>query len=206
MLVTLLASLGILILLGDGSKQKKILAIIMVIGGIIFLLTSGIVLKLFDSFSTTGDLAGSSIARVGAYEYYLNTFLKNPMFAIGFAGDNNYYDIVHGTSGIYYQSVYVRYYYDDVGIVGQLALLGIFVVGIYIWPLLRIIKIAIRYCKSKLFSEGKLAMAIACYLVCTTPTLIVLDSNRVFAWPIVLATIEFSYTNYLKESKKKKVK
>lgn len=203
MLVTLLASLGILVLLGDGSGRKKILAMIAVIGAIVFLFTSGIVSKLLASFSTTGNLAGSSIARVGAYKYYLDAFLKNPLFAIGFVGDENYYDIVHGSSGIYYQTVHVRYFYDDVGIAGQLALLGISIVGIYIWPLFRIIKIAVQCCKNRQFLEGKLVIAIACYLVCTTPTMIVLDSSRVIAFPIVLASTELIYTNYLMKNGKK---
>ena len=132
MILTLLASLGILILLGDGSSKKKIIALLAILVGIIILFGSGIVTKFLNSFSSTGEFGGSSIARLGAYKYYWKCFLENPIFANGFVGDENYYDIVHGASGIYYQTVYVRFFYDDVGIVGQLALLGIFIIGIYI--------------------------------------------------------------------------
>ncbi len=123
--------------------------------------------------------------------------MSNPIFANGFVGDENYYDIVHGASGVYYQTVLVRYFYDDVGIVGQLALLGIFLIGIYIWPLVRIVKIAFRSCRNRTFSDGKYVMAIVCYLLCTTPTLIVLDAGRVIAFPIILATVEYIDTKNL---------
>lgn len=199
MIFTLLVSLGILTLLGDGSSKKKLIAITILLIGIFILVGSGIVTKFFNSFSSVGEFAGSSIARVGAYKYYWECFLKNPLFANGFVGDENYYNIVHGTSGIYYQTVYVDFFYDDVGIIGQLALLGIFIIGIYIWPLFRIIRIAFKTCKNKFFTDGKFVMALACYLLCTTPTLIVLDSNRVIAFPIILATTEFIFKRYVEQ-------
>lgn len=197
MILTLLASLGILILLGDGSIKKKMIALFAISVGIIILFESGIVAKFLNSFSSAGEFGGSSIARLGAYKYYWECFLKNPIFANGFVGDKNYYDIVHGASGIYYQTVYVRFFYDDVGIVGQLALLGIFVIGIYIWPVFRIIKIAFKTCKNRFFSDGKLIMALACYILCTTPTLIIMDSSRVIAFPIILGITEFIFGKYL---------
>ena len=201
MLLTLLSSIGVLVLLGDGSRKKKIIAIAAFVFGVVILFESGTVGKFLGSFSSSGDLGGSSIARVGAYEYYISRFLSNPIFANGFVGDENYYDIVHGSSGIYYQTVLVRYYYDDVGVIGQLALLGVFLVGIYIWPILRILRIAIHECINQAYSDGKYVMAIACYLVCTTPTLIILDASRVIAFPIILATVEFIHIKYLKRSK-----
>lgn len=199
MLLTLLASVGVLVWLGDGSANKKIVSFLAIFAGMIVLLGSGVISNFLDGFSSSGTLGGSTIARVGAYKYYLDCFLKNPIFANGFVGDENYYDIVHGASGIYYQTVYVRFFYDDVGIVGQLALLGIFIVGIYIWPVCRLVKIAITTYKDKMFSEGKLIVAIACYILCTTPTLIILDAGRVIAFPIVLAISEYVYANFKNE-------
>lgn len=73
--------------------------------------------------------------------------------------------------------------------------------GIYIWPILRILRIAIHECRNQAYSDGKYVMAIACYLVCTTPTLIILDASRVIAFPIILATVEFIHIKYLKRSK-----
>lgn len=197
MLMTVLASVGVLVLLGDGSGKKKLIAIVAVIIGVVILFGSGVVEQFLSSFSSSGEFGGSSIARLGAYKYYWERFLGNHIFANGFVGDENYYDIVHGTSGIYYQTVYVRFFYDDVGIAGQLALLGIFLIGIYIWPLFRIIKIGIRTCKDRLYANGKFVMALACYLVCTTPTLIILDAGRVIAFPIILATVEFIYAKFI---------
>lgn len=202
MILTLLASLGILILLGDGSSKKKIIALLAILVGIIILFGSGIVTKFLNSFSSTGEFGGSSIARLGAYNYYWKCFLENPIFANGFVGDENYYDIVHGASGIYYQTVYVRFFYDDVGIVGQLALLGIFIIGIYIWPVLRMIIIAFKTYKNRFISDGKYIMALVCYILCTTPTLIIMDSSRVIAFPIILAITEFSFAKSLERGER----
>lgn len=199
MLMTLLVSVGTLILLGDGSKKKKLISVLTAIIGIVILFGSGMIEQFFSTFSSSGEFGGSSIARLGAYKYYWERFLANPIFANGFVGDENYYDIVHGASGIYYQTVYVRYFYNDVGIAGQLALLGIFLIGIYIWPLFRIIKIAFRTGKNSLYSNGKFVISVACYLVCTTPTLIILDDGRVIAFPIILATVEFIYAEFKKK-------
>lgn len=198
MLLTLLMAVGFLVLFGDGTKKKKRIAIFAILIGIVVVLASGIIPRFLNSFSSTGDYAGSSIARMGAYKYYFECFLKNPIFANGFVGDENYYDIVHGASGIYYQTVYVRYFYDDVGIVGQLALLGVFLVGIYIWPLCRLIRISFMCLKNKTYVKGKLLIALMCYLVCTTPTLIILDANRIIAFPIILAIAEYIRIDYMR--------
>ena len=199
MLFTLLMSVGVLVVLGDESKRKKIISSVAIVVGIVAALVSGMFSKFLNSFSAAGAHGGSSIARVGAYKYYLSRFLKNPFFANGFVGDVNYYNIVHGDSGIYYQTLLVRYYYDDVGIAGQLALLGIFVIGIYFWPLLRIAKQTIYMRKNANFADGKFVMAIICYLLCTTPTLIILDAGRIVAFPIILATVEYIYFNYTRK-------
>lgn len=199
-LATLLASIGVLVLLGDGSSKKKLITIASVIAAVVVLFTGGIISEFLGSFSSSGDLAGSTIARVEATKYYLGTFLKNPLFAIGFAGDKNYYDIVHGASGLHFQSVYVRYFYEDVGIVGQIALLGSFVIGIYIWPLFRIIKIGFICSKSKQILDGRLVMAMACYLICTTPTLIITNEGNVIAFPFILVIVEYIYAKFKEEN------
>ncbi len=60
MLLTLLSSLGVLVMLGDGS-HKKMIAAAAIIACIGFLFGSGVVGKFLDSFSSTGDLGGSSV-------------------------------------------------------------------------------------------------------------------------------------------------
>lgn len=64
----------ILIYMGDGSNKKKAFAWIIIAAGIIFMFGSGFVGKIFSSFSTSGDYAGSTIARLGAWKYYFGRF------------------------------------------------------------------------------------------------------------------------------------
>lgn len=197
-LLTVFASAAVLIWLGDGSKNKKLLAGIMGVVMIIFVLSSEILSNIWSSFSSTGDLAGSTITRINTLSYYWGKFLQNPIFAIGFAGDEHYYSLVHGNSGIYYQTVLIRYDYTDVGYIGQLMKLGIFSVGVYLWPLFRFIKMSLLFAKNKLEKRGPLLIALVCYLLLTSGTLIILDPNRVIAFPLIIALFEYSYKHRIK--------
>lgn len=183
----------ILIYMGDGGNKKKAFAWIIIAAGIVFMFGSGFVGKIWDSFSTSGDYAGSTIARLGAWKYYFGSFLSNPLSAIGFAGDENYYDLVHGDSGIYYQTVLVKYDYSDCGFIGLLAQTGVFSFFIYIWPLIRFGKMALHYLQHKLAVPGAFIIALFSYLVVTSATLSILDAARVIAWPVVIAVCEYCW-------------
>lgn len=189
-ILSLLASIGILVLIGDGSNKKKMIAFSAIIAGIVVLFKYDVIRKLMSSLSITGDYAGSTFARLEAFDYYFKAFLKNPLFAIGFAGDDNYYSLIHGGGNIVFQTVDVSLYYSDVGIVGQLALLGISVINIYIWPFVRFVKEALVSWKRK-YAEYQFLMSLAVLLIVTTPTFIILDNVRMISFPIVIAIFEY---------------
>lgn len=189
-ILSLLCAVGSLILLGDGSSKKKLLTAIIVVFAIVALIRYDIIGKLTSSLSMSGDYAGSTYARLEAFKYYFNMFLKNPIFAIGFAGDDNYYNLIHNGGHLVFQTVDVNLYYSDVGIIGQLALLGIFVINIYIWPLFRFIHEGFVAFKRK-FSEAPVLVSIAVLLIVTTPTFIILDNVRMISFPLVIAIFEY---------------
>jgi hypothetical protein len=199
-LLTMIAVFVILIILGDGSKNKKVIAGFLLLIGAVTFIFSGFPIKILSSFSSTGSLAGSTIARTNALSYYLDQFIKNPIFAIGFAGDVNYYNLVHGDSGIYFQTVLVRYDYTDVGYIGQLAKTGIFSVFICLWPLFHFIKIAFNFRIRRINVPGAFLIALSFYLVLTSATLIIFDGNRVIAFPLVIAIFEYSF-KHIQENK-----
>ena len=64
------------------------------------------------------------------------------------------------------------------------------------------IKIAFKTCKNRFTSDGKFIMALVCYILCTTPTLIIMDSSRVIAFPIILAITEFSFAKSLEREER----
>lgn len=198
-LLALGCSILVLIFMGDGKRNKKIVFGGVVVAGVMFLAYSKSISTLFASFSTEGNYGGSTIARLSAWEYYIKEFLKNPITAIGFAGDENYFSLVHGDSGIYYQTVKVNYYYEDCGFIGLLAKTGIFSFPIYMWPLFRYIKMSLHYLKQKLIVPGALIISLTAYLVITTPTLDIFSLNKVIAWPLIIAVCEFTWKKYRTE-------
>lgn len=195
-LLSIGCSILTLVYMGDGSKKKKMIFCSLLIIGVAFLIFSKSISTFLASFSASGIYGGSTIARFAAWEYYLKEFLHNPITAIGFAGDENYGDLVHGTSGIYYQTVLVKYYYEDCGFVGLLAKTGLFAFPICIWPLLRYIQMSICYLKRKVIIPGALIISITSFLLITTPTMDIFSSSRVIAWPVIVSLCEFTWEKY----------
>jgi hypothetical protein len=201
-ILSIIFNIFVLIILSNKSKKHRYIIIVYILLVFIGLIIYGLPYKVLQSFSINSVNAGSTIARLNAFKYYFMQFLKNPLFAISFAGDENYYNLVHGNSGIYYQSVLIRYYYSDCGFVGQLAKLGIFVVFVYIWPLIRFFKIAKKLIKSRLVKPGAFLASLVGYLFITSITLIVLDKGRIILWPIIIAIFEYYYQHLIVNFKK----
>lgn len=190
-LLTVLCCIAILIWFGDGSLIKKLFSIATVMAVIFFVFASGIFNSFITSFSTGSDYAGSTIARLEAWKYYFVEFLHNPIFAIGFAGDENYYHVVHGNSSTLYETVRLVYDYSDCGVIGQLAILGCFLAPVYLWPVARFSKLSFYLMNRKELVPGTLLIAFSVYLLITSVTLCILDSGRVAAWPLLIAVFEY---------------
>lgn len=194
-LLSVLAAIFALILMGSGTKRNKIISTLIILATFIFIILSGTVTNFISSFSISSSNAGSTIARQYAWKYYFSEFLKNPIFGISFAGDENYYDLVHGNSGIYYQTILVKADYSDCGFIAQMAKLGIFSFLIYLWPIIHDIKICWRYIRTRTSIPGAMLTAFLLYLVFTSATLIIMDDSRIIGWPVMLAVFEYYFIN-----------
>ena len=183
------------------SKVKmryKILLYITSAVAVFFLLSSGFITLTLDSFSRFGENAGSTIARAGAYNYYLKKFISNPLFGIGFAGENEYYKLVHGSGDYILRGSVVNYRYSDVGIAGLLAQTGMFSVFVFIAPLMWMISVTKCYSHKDRMNEKALLLSIVAFVIATTPTLICTDPERCIGWGLVIAI--FSYYEMLRKT------
>ena len=81
-LIIVICAVFILLFRGKTTFQKVIKPLIVLVCGI-FLVTNDTVWEFINSFSATGEQAGSTIARLYAWGYYFDQFLQNPLF--GFA-------------------------------------------------------------------------------------------------------------------------
>ncbi len=130
----------------------------------------------------TDQSSGSVFARTYAFEYFGKLFLQHPVFGIGFLPDDSTRPAVtlllHGSRG------YAKL--TDIGYVGYSAQTGL--VGILLFVLLVIC--ILRYVKNT--RKNVMAQSCACfliYLLSTSTTLSVFDTQRAILIPLVLFMI-----------------
>lgn len=174
--------LGVILLCSSKLSIKQFVLTLGILCGVGYLFASGIVDTFLQTFSITGENANSTISRMAGMEYYWNSFIQNPLFAIGFAHSGYYASLIHGTNS--------RFYLDDIGIVGTLSQLGLFLIPIYIVPIIRMIYLYIKGKKNYSSHEKKMMLVIISFIVCTSATLMITDSQRVLLWPVLIALVE----------------
>lgn len=192
--VVMLFSIGILLFYSTQNLKHKILMIFFILFGIGLYYYFGIIDNFIQTFNVVGENSGSTLARMGGYKYYFNQFIKNPIFGIGFAGENEYYNLVHGNGDFILRGKIVRYRYSDVGIAGLLAQTGIFSIIIYVIPIVRMIFITGKIKRNGERKVFGFLCSMLGYLLISSLTLIITDQERILAYPLII--VIFEYFNY----------
>lgn len=174
----------VLILMNRNTSRGLIKKIALICLLLMYVFMTDTVVNFFNSFSVNATRAYSTTARLYAIKYYWNYFINHPIFGFGFADYISHYSIIHGDG---------RADISDVGIFGQLAKYGLFIIPIYIFPLWRSLYIMKKiwynpYIKNQLFYLGMCA-----YIILTSITLIAIDQFRFLIWPFFLTVMEFIY-------------
>ncbi len=184
----ILLCIFIMILLDSRKQINKFLRKwLLLIAAVTLVMSTGAFDSFLESFSKTGELAHSTIVREEAIDYYISIFKSNPLFGFGFVGVADFNSLIRGPYG--------SYFLNDVGIFGQLAKLGIFIVPIYVWPVIRFIKIAYQTKQSGYYESFVLLTVLCVYILVTSVSVIMIDSARSIGMPIYIAL--FEYQNYL---------
>ena len=183
---TLAITIGILVLIfADKSTQKtmmkKLLIVVILLCGFF---GTDIVSNFLDSFSLDATRAYSTTARLYAIDFYCSAFLKNPLFGIGFADGTVNAAVVHGDG---------RANVSDVGIFAQIAKYGIFILPVYILPLIHSGKRIAIIWKMNYVENRQLYLALFMYVLVSSISLVSIDHFRMLQWPIFLVTIEMAY-------------
>lgn len=186
-LAIVICAVFILLFRGKTTFQKVIKPLIVLVCGI-FLVTNDTIWEFINSFSATGEQAGSTIARLYAWEYYFDIFLKNPLFGFAWPGDESYSLIAHGVKGTAYIS--------DVGFIGMIAELGIFSIPFYVVPLGRMTYILYKMGWKNCLQNHMFLVVLLLYLIGTSITLIVTDAERGLAFPFIIALFEYQYKKH----------
>ena len=148
-----------------------IIVMLCALGGIL------IVPKLIDSFNK-----GISISyRLIEMQFTYRLLQSRGIFGMGLIN-------VSMQKYLYYRGIYSNISLDDIGIIGYTAQAGIWSIGIYLFPMIRMAWILFHGEKNdfKVF-----LWSIYIYLLVTSATLLVIDSQRILMWPFCLALFEF---------------
>lgn len=121
LMVALILALMLFTFLKSGNKVNDLLLLttFLVIGCTVIMLLT------FRLDLTNGDRAVSLTIRQGAISYFLNNINYNGFYGFGFARDDLYGYLIHGTTTLWWGGIMQSgYNYDDVGVFGFLAIFG----------------------------------------------------------------------------------
>ncbi|MBP3263085.1 hypothetical protein [Pseudobutyrivibrio sp.] len=169
----------------SGDKITKYLKIVMILCGLGGLLYLGVVEMVLNSFSADPSINehyASTLARIGAINYYSSYLFRHPLFGMGWIMRNTDYlkYIASGPLGIYH--------YDDLGILGQVFRQGLLGLIIYLIFLGRLIYISmnLKNMRGKVFVIG-----ITSYVISTVFSLNAFDVQRVLVASFYIAISEY---------------
>jgi len=147
--------------------------------------SSGIISRFLSSFDEYSDDSGSTLARLGAIDYYYETFfVEHPIMGMGWLTTNNPESakLKHGNSN--------TYHIVDIGFLGLLFELGLSGTFFYVSILLRFAYVLFRN-RNKKIEEYPLLFGIFVYLIITSGSLIITDIFRMFMFPFCIAIFEY---------------
>jgi len=165
-------------------KNKKLILSIMTIIFILYIITSNLIGKVFSFFDYS---SGSVYARVEGIIYYLSFFKQSPINFMGFVnGANNFTnEILHGKQGYLYTT--------DICILGELTILGILGLIWYIALVIKMIKLCYYKNENGKYVYININTGVVAFILLSSLTLIVLNSQRIILLPIILSIVEYNY-------------
>lgn len=188
--IAIFLSIVLLIMVGGSSWRTKITRIFLLIVGLAIIFSSNIVINFIQSFSIGSDLGVSTSIRFAEVNYYIQSFLNNPLFGNGLTSEELYFSIEHGPLGVAY--------YVDVGIIGLFAQTGLLAIVFYVIPFCRMLRTtiySIKYTKTWQWDAALLT-----YLFITMWSLLQFHPVQVMAHVITFSYYEYRW-HYLCRSR-----
>jgi len=145
---------------------------------------SGAAIKLFLSFSVSGQEGMNTSVRLYSFKYFFSCFLQNPLFGNGFARADIYPQIENGDLGYAF--------YSDTGFIGLLGHFGIFSIVLYVIPLLRMISCCFVILKERKQEKYNFMVGLTVWNILCSFTLITVEQQSFIVFPIILAVTEYT--------------
>lgn len=192
-LAVVLISLAVIMIVGAERRTKKTWILFSAAVLLVILAYTGVLGSFLKTFNMSNDNihAFGTTVRIEAIAYYFKCFTDNIIFGNGFANYQYYPTVQYGPFG--------TFYYSDVGVFGLLAETGLMSVIFYIVPLIHIIRTGIRTQRTEQRKKYAFWIGMIVYLVGTSISLLITDSGRALAYPLVIAMDLYICANLYKE-------
>lgn len=155
-----------------------------IIGFIILILGSLLAFVIINKVFSSDSRAISTEIRFSSYTYYLNHLFENGWFSLGFARDDLYYNLIHGTY-LNNSGQIISANFDDLGIVGFIGRFGI--IGI-----LNMVIYLVSLISSFISSKSKNAtIIIFIFVFGSCISLSLFDSQRIFYLTFIMSLLDF---------------
>lgn len=184
MLIALAASMLAMIIMKPSKTVNGILVKGVFIAMVGIVNATLVIPRLITSLSRGDSVSISN--RLIELEFVYRILHERGMLGLGIIGYNL-------QRYLYYHGIYSRVHLDDIGIIGYIAQAGIWSVVLFAVPMIRMLKILLDGQNNE-FSI--FLRSIYIYLVITSSTLFILDSQRILMWPFCLALFEFYNMKY----------
>lgn len=162
--------------------DKMFLKIVIIVFVAIALLCTGILGKVYASFSPDALNGGTTRLRLEAFKHYFYYFKKNPIFGIGFLDNTNNYllTIRNGILG--------NLYLDDLGVIGFIFQFGL--MGLVILSIIYSRMVSIFYHEKNADFKVLLGGLIILFTMMNIMSACPFDSQRMIMVPFLLAIFE----------------
>lgn len=195
-MIALSASMYFMLIVKKSGTLSKCFWTFITFLGIFLMFEFHVIENLLYQFSPENNGA-STINRLEELKFYWGKFLENKLFGIGTLTSENLYSAMN-------ISAVGNMNYQDIGIVGLLGVIGgIGTLLVFIIPIIRWIKILFKmYNREKCSSDFIFLSGILLYIIATSPTLIIINYQRMPLYPICIALYEFYYYKIKLETRK----
>lgn len=184
MVLSILLAIGCVLVFRLRGANRKLLGCIGMMTIILIAALNGSIDSFVASFSTSGVEAASTNARIEEVSYYLGLFRQNPVLGIGLvAYESPLHFLISGPYG--------TYYLDDVGVVGALGTIGLWIVPLYFLPVMQFFADAARVSSER----RALLVGLIVLLLGTTMTLLYVYPFCDPVWPLIFAIFVASSVN-----------
>lgn len=185
MFIALAASIFIMIIMKPCKTANGILAKCALIVMVGVVSVAWVIPKLISSFNGGGSIS----YRLIELQFVFNMLHNRGILGMGIISSRL-------QSYLYYHGVYSSVSLDDIGLIGYMAQTGVWSIVLFIVPMVRMLWILFNLKKDEVYI---FLWSIFIYLVITSSTLFVLDSQRILMWPFCLALFEFCNNKYNKK-------